>query len=210
MEREQTSFIPKRSLTLPDRPAARPMNLLMVIAVAILILAALFYGGARFYQNYLEQEISQKCDETVSGDTSEKKCGLEAAVLDKENNLDRATILDLERLDKKLRIVGDLKDSHATAIPIFKLLEELTLPTVHYNSFSYTPKAISIQGGAGSYEDIAVQTQVFSDDKGRIDSFLFSDLDLDSKGEVVFKLTIVPNPNLISYLNNLSLNNLTP
>ncbi|KKS89421.1 MAG: hypothetical protein UV64_C0006G0001, partial [Parcubacteria group bacterium GW2011_GWC1_43_11b] len=51
------------------------------------------------------------------------------------------------------------------------------------------------------YEDVAFQAQVFGSEqaKGKIQSFNFYDLDLDDKGNVIFKLDLTVEPTILSF-----------
>ncbi len=181
-----TSFIPKRVLDKPERSKRQSSNLLLMISFLLLILSGAFFGGAIFWKSRLNQGVLD----------------LEAAVEREEKNLDRATILVFQNFDSKLRIAKDLLAEHNTILPAIKMLEELTLPTVGYTRFSYSEDSLVIDGQATKYEDIAVQSDIFTKDERRIKSFIFSDLDLDREGNVIFKLTIIPESDIFSFLKN--------
>ena len=180
-----TSFIPKRVMDRPERPKARPTGLLLVIAAFILVISLALLGGTYFYKGLLAKKVET----------------LETSVEKERKALDQPTIIQFQRLDDKLKVASELLDKHISLVPIFKMLEELTLPTVGYTSFDFKPKAISMAGVADSYEDVAIQAEIFNKDHKRIQSFVFSDLDLDAKGKVIFKLTIIPEDGLTSYSN---------
>ena len=203
----ETSFIPKRPLdaSMIERPkSSRSFGLLNVIAFFILLASLIFYGGSWFYKKVLTDEINRPC-EPAAGNSQVQRCGLIASLERERQNLDQDTILLFQRLDHKFKIASDILDSHLDLLPVFQLLEELTLPSIYYNSFSFNAdKGITMEGKAISYEDIAVQTQIFSADKGRIQSFIFSDLDTDKDGVVIFKLTMILEPAVISYSHNLN------
>lgn len=184
-----TSFIPKRVLDKPGRAMVRPTGLLLVISIVILFISVVLLGGSYFYKQLLEKRVVT----------------LDESVKVERKNLDQSTILSFQRLDHKLRIAENLINKHISILPLFTLLEDLTLPTVRYTNFSYTAKAVSITGQATSYEDIAVQTKVFSSEKTRIQSFIFSDLNLDPQGNVSFKLTIVPETGITAYAKTLNI-----
>lgn len=194
-----SSFIPKAALTKDQRPKRRAGGLLLTIGVMVLIISALAFGGVYGYRLILQSEINRPCAPDGTGAT---RCGLKATVERERQNIDQNTITSLQRLDGKLSIAERLIAEHQTILPVYRILEELTLPTISYRSFNYSAKAVSIDGIATSYEDIAVQTQVFSAEKKRIQSFIFSDLDQNAEGQVVFKLTMVLDPSVANYLKN--------
>lgn len=210
----QTSFIPKRPLdaSINQRPkSSHSFGLLNVIATFILLASLIFYGGAWFYQTVLDDEINRPCEPVAAGSSQVSRCGLIASLERERQNLDQDTILLFQRLDHKFKIASDILADHLDLLPVFKMLEQLTLPSIYFDSFSFTAdKGITMEGKAISYEDIAVQTQIFSADKGRIQSFIFSDLDTDTDGVVIFKLTMILEPALLSYSKNLNLTDLNP
>ncbi len=179
----QSSFIPKRALERPEPNRRQPLNLLLVIALVIAFISAALWGGAFFYRGLLTKQVE----------------GLRASVEKERQNLDQATIQLFQRVDRKLKVAKELLVAHAELVPVFRMLEELTLPSVQYTNFSFGNRAINLDGRASSYEDIALQTQEFARDQRRIESFIFSDLNLSESGQVTFKLTIVPEPGLTVY-----------
>src|SRR3989344_2751981 len=168
-ESAQTSFIPKRPLdaSMTARPkSSRSFGLLNVIAFFILLASLIFYGGAWFYKAVLDDEINRPCEPAVCSSQAQR-CGLIASLERERHNLDQDTILLFQRLDHKFKIASDILASHIDLLPVFQMLEKLTLPSIYFDSFSFSAdKGITMEGKAISYEDIAVQTQIFSEDKG--------------------------------------------
>jgi hypothetical protein len=191
-----SSFIPKNSLERPTEATSSSVGLLFVISLMILLISAIVFGGTMLYKSLVYNEINAPCN--ASGDGAQR-CGLRATVDREQRNIDQLTIQALERLDKKLDAVGKLVEQHKDLLRIFKLLESNTLSSVGYTSFAYSPKNITLDGQALGFEDIAVQSQVFTEAKrnNQLQEFMFSDLDQDQKGRVKFKLTLVINPNLV-------------
>lgn len=186
-----TTFIPRKILTTDGGPKRRPVNLFFIIALFLLLLSSVGFGGIWFYQRLLTDTINRPCEEVeVGGNTSLRSCGLIASVALEEKSLDRETILLLQRLDKKLSLSNDLAQKHTTFLPVFALLQSLTLPSIQYTRFGFSETGLSLDGRASSYEDIAVQTKVFTQDRTRIKNFIFSDLNLDGQGDVTFRLSM--------------------
>lgn len=198
----KVSFIPKKVLTAEPAPMHRVAvpNLFLVIAVVILILCLIFYGGAILYRFLLDRQINQPCAEAPAGGVV--SCGLLASVEREEKNLNRDTILLLQRLDKKIKIAAALGDSHIDALPILRLLEALTLPTIAYDKFTFQEAKVKLAGTATKYEDLAVQSDVFAGDK-RVRHFVFSGLNLNELGQVVFELELELDPAVFTYINRL-------
>lgn len=190
------SFIPKSTLERPTESTTSAVGLLFVISLMLFLISAIIFGSTMLYKSLIYNEINATCDATGDGTQS---CGLKATVERERHNIDQLTIMALQRLDKKLAAVGKLVEQHKDLLRVFKLLEQNTLPTIGYTSFAYSPKNITLDGKALSFEDIAVQSQVFTEAKrnNQLVEFMFSDLDQDDKGNIKFKLTLVINPELI-------------
>jgi hypothetical protein len=192
----QTSFIPKQ--TLVQRPAAKssPIGLMTVVAVFIFFISIATLAGAYLYKQFLYNQINRDCDRSQE---STNGCGLVASLSIEEDNLNKPLLTRLRQVDAKNKLAKQIISSHVSVSPIFKLLGENTLTTIQYKRFEYGPTGISIDGVAASYEDIAVQSQAFAARKQEIKSFIFSNLDLDSKGNVNFKLLMTIDPSISSY-----------
>jgi hypothetical protein len=194
----QSSFIPKQALEQQEiRPSQRPVGLLFVLAFIILLVSGIVLGGSLLYQSLLKAEIEAPC---VAGG----RCGLRASVELERKNIDQITIEALRRLDQKLAITDELLKKHNSILALFKLLEKYTLPSVAYTSFNFSEGKVQMDGLATSYEDIAVQTQIWDEAKRgqEVESFIFSDLNRSEgltagSDRVRFKLTIVVAPALI-------------
>lgn len=201
MDKEtQTSFIPKTVLSRSAGVMPQTISLSTVVSVLVFILSFALWGGTYAYKRLLDRFINAPCAGTAAASVvSAQSCGLRASIVRARQDLDQATTVYLKRLNDKLLIGQELVNSHRTLLPVFAMLEELTLPSVYYTRFSLVDKTATIEGRASSYEDIAVQTQVFARNQGRIKSFIFSDLDLDGFGNVVFKLVLNVEPELISH-----------
>lgn len=191
-----SSFIPKSTLDRPTDSKVSSVGFLFIVSLMLLIISGLVFGGAALYKSLLANEIDAPC--TSLGDGT-SRCGLKATVDREQKNIDQRTILALERLDKKLSAVGKLVEQHKDLLRVFRFLEKNTLPTITFTSFSYSPKNITMDGQALSFEDVAVQSQVLTEAKrnNQIQDFIFSDLDQNDTGQVKFKLTLVINPTLI-------------
>lgn len=192
----KTSFIPKQALVQSPVSTGRPISLVSTISLVVLLLSVLLAGGTYGYEQLLASEITRPCPDP--NQTVTKGCGLKAS-LDKEKKaLDEGLLTEFKRLAAKLNLASVLIDKHVTVLPIFDLLSKITLETVRYTSLDYNNLTINIAGVAQSYEDIAVQSNVF-DRERLISSFIFSDLNLDNQGNVVFKLVINLDPRLLKY-----------
>lgn len=205
MDRDtQTSFIPKSALTRAPERIPQVVSLPVVIAIFFFIISLGLYGGSYAYRSLLDRSINSPC--SANG----QSCGLKESINRARRDLDQATTVYLQRLDDKLAIGSQVVGEHRTTLPLFTLLEDLTLPTIYYTRLTYAKNTFTIEGRASSYEDIAVQTSIFSRERSRIKSFIFSDLDLDSTGAVVFKLVLNVEPSVTSYAADLDARSSAP
>ncbi len=199
----QTSFIPKQVLTKQVSNRREGVGLFSVIAVVVLIVSLGFLGATYFYRYVLLDEINRECPETPSTgeDALTRGCGLLAALAKLEESLNDEQVLlkRIERLDNKIKKANEIVVNHNTVLPIFDILQKLTLQTVGYSSFSFDGETIKLSGKARSYESIALQSQKFSENINEVTSFVFSGLSVGDDDSVSFQLTLTIDPNLLSY-----------
>ena len=193
----QSSFIPKQVLTKDARPRAEPFGLFFVLAVVILLITLLFFGGAFVYKNMLAAEINRPCPsanaDSVAG------CGLLASIDVHRRAIEEEQILAIETLNKQLKRAQSILNEHRTFLPIFKFLEEQTLKSIRYTSLTQTGASLTLRGQARDYEGVARQSIVFMAANRDIEDFVFSDLSADAAGRVSFNLKLDLNPKLLSY-----------
>jgi hypothetical protein len=189
----QSSFIPKQNLTKTVTRRQAPVGLLTLLAFLILGVSVLLFAGAFAYKQLLYQEINRKCSSNSKG------CGLVASIELERKKLDYDLLKRFRQFDAKSKIAKSVLDKHATMLPLFTLLNKTTLETIQYTRFTFTPAGVNIEGVATSYEDIALQSQVFGDHPKEIKSFIFSGLNLDQRGNVTFKLLMTIDPSILSY-----------
>jgi hypothetical protein len=194
----QTSFVPKQESFVKQAPKqVASMGLFVTVSGLILAISLVFFAGAYAYKTILYNEINAPCGQANSA--GDQKCGLLASVQIERQNLNPDRLMAYRRLDAKMKIAKDIIEKHNTLIPLFNLLATSTLKTIRYTKFEYNDKnGINLAGIASSYEDIAVQSKIFNQIK-QIKSFMFSDLDLNDKGYVSFKLVLTLDPSIISY-----------
>src|SRR5690606_6077939 len=131
----QSSFISKAALTKEERPRAQSTNLLLVVGVIVLLISIIVFAGAYAYRGIVRAEIERPC---VSDGTGVARCGLKASVERERQNIDQNTITQLQRLDSKLEIAEQVLSGHQTVLPVFSLLQSMTLPSISYRSFNYS------------------------------------------------------------------------
>ncbi len=171
------------------------MGVFMLVSLLILGVSILTFAGAYAYQYILDLQINKPC----AGDGT--ACGLKATVEKTRSELGIEEISRYNRLDKKMKVAQSLIDSHTTLLPVFDMLERLTLHTVRFTKFQFDGKEIELEGSAVGYTDLAAQLKVF-EESNVIQSAVFSDLGLDQQGNVTFVLNMVPNSSLLTFSTN--------
>jgi len=162
--------------------------LLAEIIFGFTIIASLGMFG---YQKLLETQIGK-----MQGDLTTAT-----------ENIEPDLIHQLSKASTRFQSAQEIINKHVTISRLFDLLESLTLQTVRFNDFAYSTDqggaiSITMSGEARSYATVALQADIFSKD-GSFKSSQFSNLDLNSKGSVVFNFKGRLNPSVISYTKGL-------
>ncbi|MFA5291017.1 MAG: hypothetical protein WC385_01750 [Candidatus Paceibacterota bacterium] len=199
-----TSFIPKESISPSAlRSRREPISIVVLVSVLVLAVAVIYFAAIYAYRYLVYNEVNAPCQDIGNGN---KKCGLKESLDLATNDLQLAKLADLKRLDTKLKNGAAVLNNHVTLKSLFDLLGQLTVQNIQYNKFQFTKgNSFELAGVAKSYDDIAYQQKVFADpEKGQkyISSFTFSDFDLDTKGNVIFKLALTVDPKLLSFREN--------
>ena len=189
----QTSFIPKKALTeTTSRPRPESVSVFFIIGFIVFILSLASAGGGFAYKKILIGSITD-----MNQRLAEAKNSFESDFIEKMN-----------RLSKRIEAGNKLLATHTVVSTVFDLLENQTLATIKFNNFTYDLRDngtsfISLTGEAVNFSSIALQSDIFGQEK-YIKSPVFSDLNSDQRGIVVFKFNASLDPNLISYKKNLA------
>jgi len=184
----QTSFIPKKPMVEERTVASRPTSFLTVISIFIFFAVVLASGGLYFYKGIETKNIA-----SMSNDLTLAK-----------NRFEPSEITKLQVLDKRLRAANTILSQHIAVSPIFQALQALTLKSVRYTKFGYNfgdnnKVDVKMSGQAVGYRSIALQSDVFGQNKYLIDP-VFSNLSLDVKtGDVLFDLDFSVDPSFVDY-----------
>ncbi len=186
----QTSFIPKKALTEERPTKVRPVSLFLFLAT-ILFIASVAAAGFVYFT----------------------KAGLVRGVAGMRADLDRAAaafesdfIADLQDLDRRISSAKTILENHVSISPIFESLEALTLKSVQFTKFEHTVTGsgasalvvVKMSGKTDEYESLALQSDALTKNKYFKDP-VFSNLNIDDKGNVLFDLTFTVDPNLVLY-----------
>lgn len=190
----QTSFIPKKSV-ISSKPNKAPRSLLLIILTFLLVISVLTSAGLFLYKNYLIKQKESYSDAlAVARDSFEKE-----------------TIDELALFNKRTESAKQILNNHIVLSPIFVLLSEITIPSVQYTSFSHQSDknsfVVQIEGVAKDYRSIALQANMFNNEKSHsFENVLFYNLNKDKNNNITFSLKFNVNPALLSYQNNLLVN----
>ncbi len=191
-----TSFIPKRPVStepVPEKHHSHAVGLLSLLAVVVVLATIVSYGGIHLYQKQL---LTQKAKTDALINEARKGIGTDF-------------LSDMKRLDARIDGVKATIGNHIVITPIFAALEQTTLRSIQYKSFSYefvsepgttaTTVKVTLLGTAKSYSTIALQSDSFTQSK-LIKNPVFSNLTVDDKSSVVnFKLVFSVDPSSLSY-----------
>ena len=196
----QTSFIPKKPMIEEHFSAPRSIGLFTIISILIFFTVLLASGGLYFYKGLMKRNIST----------------MENSLNSAKERFEPAKIVQLQVLDKRLNASNEILSKHIAISPIFKILQSITMKTVQYTNFSYTLGAeqdfkilVKMKGLAVGYRVVALQSDLFTENEYLIDP-VFSNLELDDKGNVLFDLEFSVDPNLVNYKQMLEAESISP
>lgn len=187
----QSSFIPKSPVAsaasgVPMRQKPKEKSLFSFLASIIFTASVLLALGVFGYKFYLNYSIEQ-----MGVDLENARATLEPEV-----------IRELTRLDNRIISSKKLVAEHQILSPLFEFLEVSTPRTVRFSDFHYlvTEKGIelSMTGEARGYAALALQADIFNKSQYFKDS-IFSDLNLNARGDVNFSFKTTVDPSLVSY-----------
>lgn len=189
----QTSFIPKKPITETTvfrRP--QTVSIFTLISIIIFIISLASAAGVFLYQRYLVGQIAD----------------MNSRLAKAKNAFEPSFVTTVTNLSNRIAAAKKILDAHTVVSPLFDLLAGETLQNVRFDNFSYQlsdagASTISMSGQAKSFNAVALQSDVFGQDK-RLKNPVFSDLNLDQSGNVIFKFTATVDASYLSYRKNLS------
>lgn len=155
----------------------------IVFVVAILAGAAVFS-----YKSYLSNRI-----QSLDMELSELRASFNTDLIN-----------ELIDLDNRLKAARSLLSQHLSVSAFFELLQSLTVQNVQFTDFSYEilpldgDVAVFMKGKARNYTTLVLQSDILSTNKS-VKRSVFSNLDLDPDGNVVFRLSLVFNARDLLY-----------
>jgi len=188
----RTSFIPKQPLvTTPAQAERHGPSLLFLISLILFLGSVALAGGVFLYKQYLKQAIQSN-----------------AASLERARAaFEPALIQELRRLDSRIITANTLLATHVSPTELFAFLSTATLEDVRFQDFTYSVTApdkinLNMKGQAKSFAAVVLQSDSFAKSHQLRDP-IFSNLNLDSGGNVVFDFTSLVEPTLVSYARSL-------
>lgn len=188
----QASFIPKKPLTPERGGRGGAYGLIFLVALLIFITSIVAAGAAFAYTGYLNASLSSK----------------KASLQKYQDAYDLSTIQTLVRFDSRINQARSILAKHVAPSAIFFFLSQQTLAKVQLSEFTYeigtdgTPK-ISMTGLADSFSTVALQSDQFGASKA-LKNVIFSNIDINTTGQVAFQVTADVDPALVLYSKNLS------
>lgn len=159
-----------------------------MIATFILIFVIVVSLGLFVYKLYLTKQ-----KESYSNSLSSAR-----------DSFEKETIDELDTFNKRIESAKQILSGHVSTSSVFKLLQELTIPSIQYTHFSQSTDEkgilVNIEGVARDYRSIALQAEMFNKGKGlSFKNVVFSNLVKDKNNNIIFDLKFNVDPNLISY-----------
>lgn len=185
----QTSFIPKTAITPSADFRPRKQTSLLLVLSFFLFLVSILLGGLSFgYEKYLTKQ-----KEDVS-----------ASISDNVKKFEEDTIRTYARLDNKIDTAKLLLEKHIALSYFLDFLQKETLKSIRFLDMAYTLGAdgktadIQMNAQASGYNAVAFQSTTFSK-QSSLKNMIFSNLDLDKTGNVVFKLAFKLDSSFVYY-----------
>lgn len=187
--RLRTSFIPKKTLILKSESGGGrvSINLFLSFGMIVFFLMIALAAGVYLYKVVIQKKIA---DEGVALEKAKKA-------------FEPSLIADVKRLDSRITVGKTILGNHVVVSPVFDTLEALTLKTVRFTKFDYKNAkggnpVIQLGGEAKSYSSVALLSDSFVGDV-RIKNPVFSNLNLNETGGVVFSFQASLDPSMVSY-----------
>lgn len=185
-EQFQTSFIPKKTVETAQEKTFSGSGLVLFVGILTLVISLVLAGGVFAYDSFLKSSVTRK----------------EEQLRQQRDAFAPEVIREMARLSTKLTVAKNLLKEHVAVSEIFALLQNVTLQTVRFSSFSFSEGEqgiqVTMQGEGLSFTSVALQADEFAKNPNLTNS-IFSGFSLDNRGNVVFTVTTTVNPSVVSY-----------
>lgn len=186
----RSSFIPQAPISAPSSGSRRERkggaDLALLISLVLFFASVVLAVGVFLYVQYLATAAESK------------RAQLQRA----KEAFEPALIAELTRLDDRMKAADLVLSNHTSPSDIFTLLQQLTLQTVAFSSFSFVAQneremGITMQGVAQSVNSIALQADLLSR-SGLVVNPIFSNINRTIEG-VRFDFTASIDPAQLRY-----------
>lgn len=163
------------------------VDLFFLVAIIAFVAALSLAAGVFLYHQFLSSSAAAKQEQIKQARTA----------------FEPALISELLRLDSRLVAANSILLNHLAPSELFRLLQELTLQSVSYDSLEYEVLEdgtinLVMEGTAQSVNGVALQADVFGKHNAIVNP-IFSDLDFIQDG-VSFSVTAEINPSALRYV----------
>lgn len=191
----QTSFIPKspivnNSSSFSDAPAGS-VNILRTVVVLFFIVSIAASSGVFAFTYYLKSKIES----------------LNVSLREAESVFNSPQNQNILLVSDQLKSIQTLLTEHKVISPLFQMLEQETLPTVRWSSFTFSRDmsgqvSVMIKGEAQSYASLAQQAEIFLNSDWLVE-VVFNGVALSNEGTVETTMKVIINPDIIRYSNQI-------
>ncbi|HEY4515233.1 MAG TPA: hypothetical protein VJJ22_03705 [Candidatus Paceibacterota bacterium] len=182
----RTSFIPKSNLSNPPRKK-EGSSFITFISIAVLMVSLLGWLAAYGYKYMIAKDVQV----------------LEQSITKARESFDPSLLKVFENLDRRLIAANGLLESHSKVLPIFDLLDRVTLKSVKYSYLGYVNNGIAVSvkitGEAINFESIALLALEYNK-SGKILNPIISNLGVLVDGKVTFNVAFNVDSSLVSYV----------
>lgn len=190
MDKEfKTTFIPKKKLVEERKKqiiSPKNSSFISLLAGLLFVTAIVSIIGVYLYKLQVTNKVSTAV----------------ASINRAEKAFEPSVIVELKKLDIRLRAATELLDKHVALSDFFASLGETTLPDIMFNDFNFTfnddYSEVAMSGEARGFLPIAQQSDLFEKNQYII-NHIFSDFQITDTGFVSYSLTFSLNPELLSY-----------
>ena len=195
----QTSFIPKKPL-IAENPGTRtrePVSIFLILSIMIFLGSIASVGGVYLWEKTaLEQQAVYK--ETLAQNRS---------------SFGEEQLEIFKKLNTKINLAQEHLNSLLTPRALFDILSAVTVQSVRYKSFTFTPPQkvgdpikISMVGEGAGFQAVAYQSDVLAG-QSRIKNPVLADFAVNENGFVSFTFSGEIDPKDVLYRSQFGTNN---
>lgn len=187
----QTSFIPKKPLIAenPGTQTREPVSIFLILSILVFLCSIGSVAGVYLWEKTAIQQ-QEVYKETLAQNRS--------SFGEEQLNIFR-------KLNTKISIAQEHISSHLTPHALFNILSAVTVQTVRYKTFTFTPPAevngpikISMTGEGAGFQAVAYQSDVFAS-QARIKNPVLADFSVSDNGYVNFSFSGEIDPKDVLY-----------